>query len=88
MQSIVLCKDDVYPIFSSLNIQEQSRLYKSQSEHFSRQIVDVILPQQEVKAMKVREETKTEKNIHNNDDKCRLSPKRHDKMFLPRFFPN
>ena len=49
----------IYPIFSSLNIQEQSRLYKSQSEHFSRQIVDVILPQQEVKAM--LEETKTEK---------------------------
>ena len=87
MQSIVLCKDDVYPIFSSLNIQEQSRLYKSQSEHFSRQIVDVILPQLEFKAMRI-EETKREKNTHNNDDKCRLSPKRHDKMFLPRFFPN
>ena len=57
VQSIVLCKDDsittsTYPIFSSLNIQEQSRLYKSQSEHFSRQIV--------VKAMP--EGTKTEKN--------------------------
>lgn len=64
MQSIVLCKDDVYPIFSSLNIQEQSRLYKSQSEHFSRQIVDVILPQQEVKAMKVHEEKQKQKKIY------------------------
>ena len=54
----------VYPIFSSLNIQEQSRLYKSQSEHFSRQIVDVILPQQEVKAMKVHEEKQKQKKIY------------------------